>query len=151
MVGHVARAYDLSKMPLKKNHCYSDNKNLFTNTRAPAHSKGVYLKISLHNTNVTFFHFSRHLILFRAIRTHLYIFPIKDNLQTIFERIPFGIEKIELLNFEFRTVSWFVDNTGRFFFIPSFGHVFMDVQFVSIDFIVANLLNLLLFKVIKLL
>lgn len=120
MVGHVARAYDLSKMPLKKNHCYSDNKNLFTNTRAPAHSKGVYLKISLHNTNVTFFHFSRHLILFRAIRTHLYIFPIKDNLQTIFERIPFGIEKIELLNFEFRTVSWFVDNTGRFFFYSEF-------------------------------
>lgn len=94
--------------------------NLFTNTRAPAHSKGVYLKISLHNTNVTFFHFSRHLILFRAIRTHLYIFPIKDNLQTIFERIPFGIEKIELLNFEFRTVSWFVDNTGRFFFYSEF-------------------------------
>lgn len=52
-----------------RNHC-ANNKNLFTNTPAPAHSKGVYLKIPYTIRLSPFcdlFHFSRHLMLFQNI------------------------------------------------------------------------------------
>lgn len=87
-----------------RNHC-ANNKNLFTNTPAPAHSKGVYLKIP--NTIrlspfCDLFHFSRHLVLFQNINV-----PFSKLLSWNFDSILFVLENRSKLIF-FSAVLFFL-------------------------------------------
>lgn len=96
--------------------------NLFTNTRSPAHSKSVYLKISIHNTNATFFLFSRHLMLFRTISIEYYeLSKLTDDIRPYSFDATFLFPKLSNWRFRFKKILFF------------FGTRVYNVQFVSID------------------